>query len=63
MYKLTHNKRNKLLEYCKDADEISHQKIRILESFCDGRIKIPSEKQSQVLYELYDKAIQEGFKI
>jgi hypothetical protein len=34
----------------------------VLKSFVDKKISLPTERQSKVLYELYDRAINEGFK-
>ncbi len=35
----------------------------ILKKYTDGRIPLPSEKQSKVLYSLYQKAIKEGWEV
>lgn len=35
----------------------------ILKKYTDGRIPLPSEKQSKVLYNLYQKAIEEGWEV
>ena len=34
--------------------------LDILTKYCDGRLKIPSEKQSQKLYNLYERALSDG---
>lgn len=35
----------------------------ILKRFIDGKLSLPSEKQAKVLYSLYQKAINEGWKV
>lgn len=35
----------------------------ILKKYTDGKIPLPSEKQSKVLYSLYQKAIKEGWEV
>ncbi|SMN17513.1 FIG01232333: hypothetical protein [uncultured Candidatus Thioglobus sp.] len=51
----------KLLEYYKKEDDISPMQLDILDKYCSGRLLPPSEKQSKVLYEIHNGAIDEGF--
>ncbi|MDC9721775.1 MAG: AIPR family protein [Urechidicola sp.] len=59
--KLEQEKRDRLLEYYQKDDKTSPMKLDILKKYCYGNLLLPSEKQSKVLYELYNKATEEGF--
>jgi hypothetical protein len=39
----------------------SQMQLDILSKFASGRLTLPSEKQSKIIYELYNKALSEGF--
>lgn len=39
----------------------SQMQLDILSKFASGRLPLPSEKQSKIIYELYNKALNEGF--
>jgi hypothetical protein len=39
----------------------SQMQLDILSKFASGRLQLPSEKQSKIIYELYYKALNEGF--
>ncbi len=51
----------KLTNYFNDNDEITQMQKDILKKFTIGVLSLPSEKQSKVLYDLYNKALEEGF--
>lgn len=63
IFELSSDKKYKLLEYYGKDDEISPMKLDILNKYCAGNLSLPSENQSKILYELYNKAIEEGFTI
>ncbi|OCA86012.1 abortive phage infection protein [Bacillus sp. FJAT-27225] len=42
---------------------LSTTQIDILRKFTEGKIPVPSEKQSKVLYNLYQKALKEGWEV
>lgn len=50
-----------LLSYYDDADEVSPVQRDIIQKVHSGRIALPSERQSKVIYELLHKAEGEGF--
>ena len=52
-----------LVSYFNDDDEITQMQKDILKKFVTGVLSLPSEKQSKVLYDLYNKALDEGFII
>jgi len=61
---LEKTKWQKLFEYYqKDEIEfnISQMQLDILNKFISGYFKLPSAKQSKILYELYSNALNEGF--
>ncbi len=51
----------KLLEYYKKDSDTSPMKLDILKKYCSGGLSLPSEKQSKMLYDLYNIAEDEGF--
>lgn len=51
----------KLQEYYQKDDTISPMKLDILSKYCAGVLLFPSVKQAKILYELHNKAIDEGF--
>jgi hypothetical protein len=51
----------KLLEYYKKDSNISPKQLDILSKYCSGRLSLPSPQQSKILYELHNRAIDEGF--
>ncbi len=57
---LKNNKRLKLLEYYRKDSNASPMKLDILKKYCSDHLPLPSEKQSKILYELYNNAISEG---
>jgi len=50
-----------LYTYFKSDSSVSQMQLDILGKYANGILKIPSEKQSKIIYELYNKAINEGF--
>jgi hypothetical protein len=52
--------KNLLIYYTPD-NGASQMQLDILNKFANGRLTLPSEKQSKIIYELYNKAIREGF--
>lgn len=52
--------KTKLLEYYQKDNEVSPMKFDILKKYCSGVLFLPSEKQSKILYELYNTAVKEG---
>ncbi len=54
------DKRLKLLEYYQKDNNASPMKLDILKKYCSYRLPLPYEKQSKILYELYNNAISEG---
>ncbi len=60
---LKSNEKLRLLEYHEKDNEISPMKLDILQKYCSSNSFLPSEKQSKILYELYNKATGEGFCI
>lgn len=50
-----------LVKYFSADNDLSQMQTDILSKFANGRLALPSEKQSKVIYDLYNKAIGEGF--
>lgn len=50
-----------LFTYFKSDSDVSQMQLDILGKYANGSLKLPSEKQSKIIYELYNKAINEGF--
>jgi len=50
-----------LFTYFKSDSDVSQMQLDILGKYANGSLKFPSEKQSKIIYELYNKAINEGF--
>jgi len=50
----------KLASYFNDHDEITQMQKDILKKFITGVLSAPSEKQSKILYNLYNTALNEG---
>ncbi|MDG1097662.1 MAG: AIPR family protein [Methylophilaceae bacterium] len=49
-----------LFTYLKSDSVLSQMQLDILSKYANGNLKLPSEKQSKIIYELYIKAINEG---
>ncbi len=60
VYKLSTEKKYKLLEYYKKDNDASPMQLDILKKYNSGSLSLPSEKQAKILYQLYNKAIDEG---
>lgn len=58
--KIENNKRDKLLEYYQKDNDMSPMKLDILNKYCSGSLPLPSEKQSKILWELHNQALNEG---
>jgi len=50
----------KLTSYFNDHDTVTQMQKDILKKFTTGVLSLPSEKQSKILYDLYNKALNEG---
>lgn len=50
-----------LLAYFPPESGVSQMQLDILNKYANGRIVLPSEKQSRIIYDLYNKAVSEGF--
>jgi len=51
-----------LHEYCQNDTDLSPMKMDILNKFSTGRLLIPSEKQSKIIYDLYIDAVNNGWE-
>jgi hypothetical protein len=54
----------KLFDYYLQEDSkftVSQMQVDILNKYSIGRLTIPSPKQSKILYQLYNVALEEGF--
>jgi hypothetical protein len=60
---LPSDKKNKLLEYYKKNENLSSKDSDILTKWCENKLKLPSEKQSKILYSLYQTAISDGLPL
>ena len=60
---LDNSKKNKMLEYYKKQENISAMELDILTKHCNNSLNPPSEKQSKILYKLYDRAVSEGLPL
>lgn len=49
-----------LLKYCENERSFSFTQMDILRKFTLGKLSLPSPKQSKILYDLYEKALDEG---
>lgn len=58
---LDDDKKRKLFEYYQRNKGISQMQSDILGKYSNGNLSVPSEKQSAILYKLYDNALNEGF--
>lgn len=61
VFEISSNTWLSLLEYYKKNKGISTMQLEILEKISRDALRNPSEKHCKVLYQLYDKAKQEGF--
>jgi len=50
-----------LVKYYGIDNNISQMQMDILSKYANGRLTLPTEKQSKVIYDLYNAAISEGF--
>lgn len=50
-----------LVKYFDTDSNLSQMQMDVLSKFANGRLPLPSEKQSKVIYDLYNTAISEGF--
>ena len=50
-----------LVIYFTPDSGVSQMQLDILSKYANGSLKLPSQKQSRIIYELYNKAISEGF--
>lgn len=63
MVQLKPETRKQLLEYFSRAENkgsLTYTQYSILESYGTDRINIPTDKQAQILYKVYEKALEEG---
>ena len=49
--------------YSRNIRSLTITQEDILKKYTDGRISLPSEKQSKVLYNIYQKAVKEGWEV
>lgn len=50
-----------LIKYFRIDNNISQMQMDILNKYATGSLAFPSEKQAKVIYDLYNKALSEGF--
>lgn len=63
VYKLSPEKWDRLYRYFESSENrrtLSFTQFNILQKMANGKLGLPSEKQSQLLYKIYSRAIDEG---